>query len=316
MWSQPATTILTIKIIYTKEFYVKAWKAEGFLFAVTFIWGGTFVFTKIGLDFAQPAFYIILRFTLALTLSVLVFNKKLLNINRRTLKNGLALGALFGGGFLLQTYGLGLTSVSKSAFITGITVPITPLAYFLILRKPIGRAAMIGVIVATIGLWVFTNPDFDNLNIGDVLTLFSTIFWALYITLIDKFTKNSTDSSESAQLVFLQFVAATPLAVIAFFVFDYSTFFVVFNTKLLISLAFNGIMASFFVTLIHTSIQRYTTPVKAALIFSLEPIVASAVAFFVFSEVLAERELVGAFILLSAVLISEVGSFFENRSKN
>ncbi len=234
-------------------------------------------------------------------------------MSRRTVRNGLILGVFFGVGFLLQTYGLKFTIVAKSAFITGITVPITPIVYFLILRKPIGKYSLIGVLVATIGLWKFTNPDFNNINIGDALTLMSTIFWALYITYMDVFTRGSENKDESAQLVVLQFLAATPIAVLFFFILDYSDFFFVWNTKLLISLLYNSIMASFFVTFIHTSIQRYTTPVKAALIFSLEPIVASTVAIIVFGEWLSPSETIGGAILLSAVLISEIGGYWEKR---
>lgn len=292
---------------------MKAIKAEFFLFLVTFIWGGTFVFTKIGLDFCPPSFYIIIRFSIALLLSFLFFHKNFKNISKTTVKHGLILGLLFGGGFLLQTYGLGMTSVSKSAFITGITVPITPIAYFFLLRKKVGKYSILGVGVATIGLWIFTNPDFDNLNLGDVLTLLSTVFWALYITYMDVFTKNCKEKAETSQLVVLQFIAATPLAVIFFFLLDFNNFYFVFDYRLLISLAFNGILASFMVTFIHTSIQRFTTPVKAALIFSLEPIVASGVAYLIFEEVLSSRELFGAAILFSAVLISEVGGYFESR---
>lgn len=292
---------------------MKAIKAEFYLFLVTFIWGGTFVFTKIGLEFCPPSFYIILRFSIALILALIFFRKHLVNIEKKTIRNGLILGVMFGTGFLLQTYGLGLTTVSKSAFITGITVPITPIAYFLILRKPIGRASLIGVLVACIGLYIFTNPDFDNLNLGDVLTLLSTILWALYITYMDVFTRGSKIKAETAQLVVFQFIGATPLAIIFFFLIDFQNFYFEWNNSLLLSLAFNSIMASFLVTFIHTSIQRYTTPVKAALIFSLEPIVASGVATLVFHEVLNGREMIGAGILLSAVLISELGGYLEKR---
>lgn len=295
---------------------MKPIKAEFFLLLVTFIWGGTFVFTKIGLDYCPPSFYIILRFLIALSLSVLFFHKYLLGMKRDVVFQGLTLGVLFGGGFLLQTYGLGLTSVSKSAFITGITVPITPIAFYLILRKPIGIYSIYGVFIATIGLWIFTNPDFDNINIGDVLTLVSTMFWALYITYIDVFTSKRTDRRETAQLVVLQFLGATPLAIIFFFLLDFENFYFTLSNQLIISLLFNGVMASFLVTLIHTSIQRYTTPVKAALIFSLEPIVASTIAVILFHEHFGLQELIGASLLLSAVLISEIGGYYKHRKKS
>ncbi|MEJ5244822.1 MAG: DMT family transporter [Bacteroidota bacterium] len=290
---------------------MKPFYAELSLFLVTFIWGGTFVFTKIGLDFTSPSVYILMRFSIAIFLCVFFFNKKLFKIQNKTLINGLILGLFFGGGFLLQTIGLKYTTVSKSAFITGITVPLTPIVYYIVCRKKINKYSFWGVFVAMIGLWIFTNPDFDNINIGDVLTLFSTMFWAFYITYMDVFTKKIENRSITAQLVFLQFVASSIIALVYFVTFEDSSWVVKFDNMLLISLAFNAVLASFFVTFIHTSIQRYTTPVKAALIFSLEPIVASSVAVIFLNETMSNTEIFGATLLFSAVIISELGTFLE-----
>lgn len=271
------------------------------------------MFTKVGLEFCPPSLYILLRFLTALIIASLVFHKHIKSIKKETLGHGLLLGLLFGGGFLLQTYGLSMTSVSKSAFITGITVPLTPFAYWLLERKKIPFWSFIGVVIALIGLSIFANPDFNNINTGDVLTLLSTFFWAFYISCMDKFTSGKSGIETTSQLVILQFVAAVPLALLFFFIFDYQSFYFEPSYKLLGSLAFNAILASFFVTLIHTSYQRFTTPVKAALIFSLEPIVASITAWAVFSEILSARELLGACILLSGVLISETGGFISKK---
>ncbi len=257
-----------------------------------------------------------MRFSIAIFLCVIFFNKKLFKIQNRTLINGLILGLFFGGGFLLQTIGLKYTTVSKSAFITGITVPLTPIVYYIVCRKKINKYSFWGVFVAMIGLWIFTNPDFDNINIGDVLTLFSTMFWAFYITYMDVFTKKIENRSITAQLVFLQFVASSIIALVYFVTFEDSSWVVKFDNMLLISLAFNAVLASFFVTFIHTSIQRYTTPVKAALIFSLEPIVASSVAVIFLNETMSNTEIFGATLLFSAVIISELGTFLEKNGND
>ncbi|MFA7626415.1 MAG: DMT family transporter [Candidatus Kapaibacterium sp.] len=299
---------------------MKAWKAELALLSVTLIWGGTFLFTKIGLDDCTPSTFILIRFLIAISLSLIFFGNKIFPLSRETLIQGVVLGLLFGGGFVLQTYGLKYTSVSKSAFITGMTVPITPFVFKLINRTNINFWSKIGVVVATIGLFIFTKPDFDNLNPGDLLTLLSTVFWAFYITFMDKFTNKAVlEKNKTHKLVVLQFLAAIlpPLATLILFELD--NYSINFSTNLITALAFNGILASFAVTIIHTSVQRYTTPIKAALIFSLEPIVANALAVIIVNEILNFREYAGAAILFSGLLISEIGPFasrFINRRKS
>ncbi|MBX3042580.1 MAG: DMT family transporter [Candidatus Kapabacteria bacterium] len=294
---------------------MKPWKAELALLSVTFLWGGTFLFTKIGLDDCTPSTFIILRFMLALSLSLIFFGKSLTSISPETIKQGIILGLLFGGGFILQTYGLKYTTVSKSAFITGMTVPITPFVFKLIQKTSINFWSKVGVVVATMGLYIFTRPDFDNINPGDLLTLMSTFFWAFYITYMDKFTKGSTEKNKTHQLVFLQFLAALPPAIITLLAIELPTFSFNLTPSLITALAYNGILASFLVTIIHTSVQRYTTPVKAALIFSLEPIVANVLAIIVINEILNSREYSGAAILFSGLLISELGPYLQKLIK-
>lgn len=295
---------------------VKPIYAEMMLLFMTGIWGATFLFTKIGLENAPPFLYIVFRFLIALSLTLIFFGKSLRGINKKTFKSGMILGLLFSGGFILQTYGLEFTSITKSAFITGLTVVITPFVFKIINRKQkVKLWSKIGVIIASVGLWIFTDPNIDNLNLGDILTLFSTFFWALYINFMDIFTKGNDSFKETSQLVGLQFLFAIPLPLIAFLIFELDGLQVNFNNDLITSLAFNGILASFVLTFIHTTFQRYSTPVKAALIFSLEPVFAAFIAAVFISEILNAYEYFGASLLMLGVLISELGGLLFKDSR-
>ncbi len=286
---------------------MKAWKAELSLLFITLIWGVTFAFTKIGLQDSPPYFYIFLRFSIALVISFAIWGKHILAINKEFTKKGLILGGLLTGGFIFQTYGLMLTTVSKSAFITGMAVVFTPFAYRLIVRRKVQFWQKAGVIVAFLGLWLFTNPKFDHINLGDVYTLISSVFWAFYITYMDVLTKDIRKFENTMQLVFMQFIVAVPVALIGSLIFERANFHVHFSAGLIGSLIYNGILASIFLTMIHTSVQKYTNPVKAALVFSLEPIFATISALIIFNEILNGREYIGAIILFMGVILSEVG---------
>ncbi|MFH1050974.1 MAG: DMT family transporter [bacterium] len=295
---------------------MKAWKAELLLFFVTFIWGGTFIFTKIGLNDTSPELYVAIRFSIALLISLLFFGRYLKGIKKTILIQGLVLGIIFGGGFVLQTEGLKLTTVTKSAFITGMSVVFTPFVFKLISKRQIQLWPKIGVVIAFIGLWMFTNPHIDSINTGDLITLISTFFWAFYIVLMDVFTKGKEDFKETVQLVILQFIGTVTVALTLHLFLYRASFEINFSSNLLMSLAYNGILASFILTFIHTGFQRYTTPVKAALIFSLEPVVASIAAVFALNEIINGREYVGAIILFIGVMVSETGEFVQSKIVN
>ena len=99
------------------------------LLLMTLIWGATFLFTKDGLDYTGPFMYLLLRFSAAAILFLVFFGKYLFKVKLSAIKYGLILGLLFAFGFVLQTMGLKYTLIQKSAFITGLTVAITPFAF-------------------------------------------------------------------------------------------------------------------------------------------------------------------------------------------
>jgi len=288
---------------------LKVWKAELALVFITLIWGATFTFTKNGLENSSPSLFLILRFSISILIAIIFFNKYLRKIDKLTLRNGIILGCLLGGGFVFQTYGLVDVMASKSAIITGLSVTLTPFAFWIVTKRKIEFWQIIGVIIATIGLWLF-NPRIDTISRGDILVIISTFFWAFYITYMDVFTKNVEKFAETAQLVIIQIICVVPIALIPFFLFDIHNLHFCINTKLITSLAYNGIIASFILTLIHTSVQRYTTPVKAALIFSLEPVFASIIAIILLQEELKYWEYIGGSLMLFGVIVSEIGPLF------
>ena len=82
---------------------------------------------------------------------------------------------------------------------------------------------------------------------------------------------------------------------------------VIWSRTLWICLAFNAVFASFVLTFLQTYAQRYTTPVKAMLMFQFEPIVATAAAIAVLGEAFSWLAALGAAIIIVGVLASELG---------
>lgn len=101
-------------------------RAELYLFATTFIWGGTFVAVKLGVVDLSPVLFVALRFSLAAGLLFLFGIKRILKTDRALVWKGSLLGFLLFLGFTLQTVGLKYTTASESAFITGLMVIFTP----------------------------------------------------------------------------------------------------------------------------------------------------------------------------------------------
>lgn len=294
---------------------MKSWKAEILLLIATVIWGVTFSFTKIGLIYSTPILYLTLRFAISVFIVYLIWFYKINRISKRTFLYGTVLGGFYAGGLFFQTIGLQFTTVTKSAFITGLSIVLTPLVHKMIESKKITFWQKIGILVATIGLIKFTNPSFEYLNLGDLLTFLSTFLWAFYLVFINKYTEGTFSFDYTIQLVFVQFIIVLFFGILGLLIFEVKAWFLKFEPKLIFSLLYNAIIASIFLTTIHTSVQKYTTPVKAALIFSLEPVFAAIFAYFIFVETLSASELVGAIILSLGIVLSEFGDYWFRNTK-
>ena len=111
-------------------------RAEIALALVALIWGGTFVMVKAALADISSLVFLSLRFSLAGVLLLLYFRKQtIFRIPAKSLGLAALVGALLMSGYVLQTVGLLTTSPAKSAFLTGLYIPLTPIFGAILFRR-------------------------------------------------------------------------------------------------------------------------------------------------------------------------------------
>ncbi len=275
-------------------------KAELILLSITLIWGGTFAVVKYALSDASPLTFLSLRFGAAALIFPLIYRRNYLSIDRETFLGGLFLGILLMIGFAFQTVGLKYTTASKSAFITGLLVAFTPIAQAIVEKRMPARGSLIGVGLVAIGLYLLTSPGGQGFNIGDLLTLFCAISYAIYIVYLDVFSKKH----DVSKLTLLQLAVTAMLSVsVAPYV---EILHVHFTTGFLWALLYTSILATVFATYLQTKYQRETTPTRAAIIFSMEPVLANVIAFFAFGEFVGWVGAVGGLLIVAGLLTSEL----------
>ncbi|MCL5266528.1 MAG: DMT family transporter [Bacteroidetes bacterium] len=275
-------------------------RAELILLSITLVWGGTFAVVKFALSDASPLTFVAIRFGIASLIFPLIYRKNYLKMDRGTLVSGLFLGLLLMIGFAFQTIGLKYTTASKSAFITGLLVAFTPIAQAVIERKMPTKGNLIGVGLVAVGLFFLTSPGGQGLNIGDVLTLVCAISYAIYIVYLDVYSKKY----DVSKLTFLQLSETAVLSIVAApFV---ETMHVHFTVGFVWALLYTSILATVFATYLQTKYQRETTPVRAAIIFSMEPVLANVIAFFAFGEFVGVIGAFGGVLIVAGLLTSEL----------
>ncbi len=215
------------------------------------------------------------------------------------MKSGVVLGVLLYIGFAVQTVGLQYTTASKSAFFTGMLVVFTPIVQFIVEKRLPMLGNIIGVLLSAIGLFLLTSPEGSAFNIGDALTLLCAILFGFYIVYLDVVSQRD----DRDVLTFMQIFVCAVLGIIFAVSFEDIRFSV--NSDLISSLLYLTIFATILTTWIQNRFQGDTTPTRAAVIFTLEPVIAATFAYYVRDEVLGTVGLVGAGVIIVGLLVSE-----------
>ncbi|MEW6324169.1 MAG: DMT family transporter [Nitrospirota bacterium] len=280
----------------------RQYTAELILFATTFIWSSTFIVIKWGLAEFSPLLFLTLRFTLAAALFLPLFPAARRGLSRSTVRQGSLLGLFLFIGFALQTVGLDYTTASKSAFLTGLMVIFTPLIQVLWRRNgpAISRANVAGIGLVVAGLWLLTNP-WGGLNAGDVLTLLCAVSFAGFIVHLDRVTP----AHDPAALTFAQIASTALYGWIAVVLLEQAPRFNL-TWAGIGAIVYLAVAATIVTGYLMTRFQKDTTPVRAVVIYTIEPVWAALMAAALLGERLTMLAMLGGGLILAGLLVSEL----------
>ncbi|MCM2534934.1 DMT family transporter [Neobacillus pocheonensis] len=275
-------------------------KADFMMLIVTMFWGSSYLFMKLGLDSFQGFNLIALRFGIASILAGVIFYKRLMHIDSKTFFYGFLLGSIL---FLLisvVTFGLKSTSISNAGFLFSLSVVFVPLLLAIFFRKKPEKKVVFGVGVSIIGIALLTLNNELKINSGDFLLILGAVFYAIFIIVTDKLTKNV--DSITLGILQLGFTGTWGLIFSLFFEKPHLPN----TTESWVSIMALSILCSAIGFIGQTSAQKYTTPTHTGLIFSLEPVFAALFAFIFVDETLPAKGYLGAILMLIGVLTAKI----------
>ncbi|WP_277586549.1 DMT family transporter [Psychrobacillus antarcticus] len=273
------------------------------------IWGSGFVASAVALEHYTPYQILAGRFLIGAVILSLLFFKKLYNLKKSTLLKGAILGIFLYIAFALQTVGLQFTTPSKNAFLTAVNVVIVPFIGFLIYKRKIDMYELTGAILAIVGIAVLSLKFSTDVNVGDLLTLGCAVGFAFHIFYTAKFVK----TEEPVVLTIVQMVTAAAIGCIVV-LFRAETSFSM-ETEGMMNLLYLGIFSTTIAFLMQTVAQKYITETKAAIILATESFWGMVFSIIILSEVMTGRMIIGALLILLAILISETKMGFMKKDK-
>jgi drug/metabolite transporter (DMT)-like permease len=289
-------------------------RAESFLILTTLIWGGTFAIIKGALADISPMLMVGIRFLLATVLSwpILIRNRrptgKSENFQRFTPEAWLW-GALIGFVMLVgdagQTIGLKYTTVARSGFINYSFALFVPFLQFFFLGKKPDRGNLLGLVVVFSGLSFITGAVSGSIlnggiNKGDLYSLLAALGYAFYIVLIDRAAK-VIDPSVLTMMQML-FCGVFAMALVPFV----ETPVLVISWRLVVAMTYLVLFGSVLALALMNWFQRRITPLRAVLIYALEPVFAALIGWFAFHSGMSPAEILGAVLILGGIIVSDL----------
>ena len=217
---------------------------------------------------------------------------------------GVLAGIFLFGGYVLQTAGLKFTSASKAGFITGLYVPLVPIIGGLILQKLPQISELVGIVIAFAGMVLLTvQKDILDIGRGDLLVAGCAAAFACHIVILGRFAPKSN----LGLLTVAQIATGALLGAATFWWVE--PVHLAWSTNVWVALAVTSLLATALAFSIQTWAQRWSSPTRTALIFSLEPVFAWLTSYLVAGEVLSQRGMAGAALILAGILIVELKPF-------
>jgi drug/metabolite transporter (DMT)-like permease len=289
-------------------------RAHLLLLGVVAVWGSTFVLVKDALSDISPLLFNLIRMALATLCLAAVYRKHMRKLTREALVGGAIAGFFLAVGYQFQTAGLALTTPSKSAFLTGLTVIIVPLLSVVpALRVPgslrPGWNAYVGALVALVGITLMTAPGLFSrnvtasnagINLGDVLTLACALAFAFHLISLAHLAK----CLPFEQLALLQIGFCTLVMALSSPLLEHPR--IHFSARLLVALLVAAVLATAAAFTIQSWAQQHLAATHTALILSAEPLFAWITSLLFLHQGLNGRQSLGALLILAGIGLTEL----------
>ncbi|AHV95743.1 DMT family transporter [Paenibacillus sabinae] len=275
-------------------------KANVMLLIVTMFWGSSYLFMKMGLTDVQEFNLIALRFGLAFILSGIVFHRRLIHADFKTVKYAFWQGTILFLVFAAITFGVKSTSASNAGFLVSLTVVFVPLLLTVRYRRMPENRVIVGVILALTGIGLLTLTSRFVISSGDLLCILGALMYAIHIVVTGKLTK----SVDSLTLGILQLGFAGAWGLVFSALLEQPQ--LPDTADAWVSVLGLSLFCSAFGFIVQTAAQKYTTPTHTGLLFSLEPVFAAWFAFAFAGESLSLQGYAGAALVLLSVLTAQI----------
>jgi drug/metabolite transporter (DMT)-like permease len=224
---------------------------------------------------AVVSLYVAVRFAIAAVVLAL-WPRARAGLNRGAWRGGLILGAILWAGFLLQMLGLESVTPPVSAFLTSLYVVFAAMLTAALHRTRPHFPFIIGVALATFGAGFIEGPPHLAFGTAEGLTVVSAFIFALHILATDRYTRAHAPLAVTLAMFAGTAVLAMGSLAVSLLSRDAPTaaslVALLHVPGFVIPLLLAAILATVVALTLMNLFQRALDPVRAAILYALEPI--------------------------------------------
>lgn len=280
------------------------------LFSAALIWGSSFFIVKNTVDIFPTNFLLAIRFTIGCLLLCVLFPKKLTQLNRTCLWQGIVLGLLIFTAYCIQTIGLTDTTPGKNAFLTAAYCILVPFLYWITDKRRPDLYNFSAAFLCLTGIGLVSFDGSFSMRFGDAMTLISALFFAAHIVAGARFG----GKSDPILLTILQFgVAAVCSWVLGF---TTETFPKEIPLNAALGLLYLAVFATTIALLLQNIGLKYADPTSGTILLSLESVFGVLFSMLFYQERLTLRLGAGFLLIFIAVILSETELSFLRKKRS
>ena len=269
------------------------------LAAAGLIWGLTVPMSKVAMGWLDPLWLTVARFAAAAPVLALVSRGRL----REALSWRVAgWGVLFYGGVVgIQNIGVGMTSISHGALISGSVPAFVALVALASGRGSAGPVAWTGFAVAVAGVVLVAGAGGASSVGGDALVLAAAALSAFYVVAQPNVLRGRDPAAVTAVQMTAGAVAATPFALLFEGLPPVAAAPTLHELTAFAALAGLGSIVPF---VLYAYGQKRVTPEVAGAFVNLEPLVGASIGAFAFGDPFGAAQLMGAVAIVGGLMLS------------
>lgn len=264
--------------------------------AFVLLWGSAAIFTRWGLDNASPIALLILRFSTALiVLSLLALFRKRLLPKHGTRKQVLLTGLLIIAGYSICYFKAMAHGVTPGLMAT--IMGIQPILTLCLMEKNWQKERLLGLCISLAGLILLVWKSLTMSFIAPIGVLFA-LAALICITLGAIMQKNIQQAP--TDVLPLQYVISL---IVCLFIVPFEHFEITWNSQLIISVLFLGILISLVAQLLLYRLLSQGNIVNVTSLFYLVPIVTALLDFLILKNKLPLAGLIGMIAILLGLML-------------